>query len=105
MQPSLLFMELEMADTRDGVAQSADPSMTAPSILTEEANAIKGHNAIREGLTGKQLYQALNAQGLTGLALSGGGIRSATFSLGVVQALAAHMVSRPDDPSAKDSLL
>ena len=28
--------------------------------------------------------------GLVGLALSGGGIRSATFSLGVIQALAKH---------------
>lgn len=32
--------------------------------------------------------------GLVGLALSGGGIRSATFNLGVVQALAAHGIFR-----------
>src|SRR4051812_12903019 len=39
---------------------------------------------------------------LTALCLSGGGIRSATFCLGVLQALAAH---RPtDDQSAASSL-
>jgi hypothetical protein len=35
--------------------------------------------------------------GLTGLALSGGGVRSATFALGVVQALIAHGVFRHID--------
>ena len=35
-----------------------------------------------------QVYRNAHAAGLSGLALSGGGIRSATFNLGVVQALA-----------------
>ena len=35
-----------------------------------------------------QVYRTAHATGLSGLALSGGGIRSATFNLGVVQALA-----------------
>ena len=40
-----------------------------------------------------ELTPSLNL-GLAGLALSGGGIRSATFGLGVVQALAKHKVMR-----------
>ena len=35
--------------------------------------------------------------GLIGLALSGGGIRSATFSLGVIQALAKHNILKKVD--------
>ena len=38
-----------------------------------------------------------SARGLVGLALSGGGIRSATFCLGVIQALAKHKVLKTAD--------
>lgn len=44
------------------------------------------------------LYQALNDLDRAALCLSGGGIRSAAFSLGVIQALATH--PRPDPPHA-----
>jgi hypothetical protein len=45
-----------------------------------------------------KLYQALNDLDRAALCLSGGGIRSAAFSLGVIQALATH--PRPKSPHA-----
>ena len=45
-----------------------------------------------------RLYQALNRLDRAALCLSGGGIRSAAFSLGVIQALATH--PRPKPPLA-----
>src|SRR5262245_15720008 len=45
-----------------------------------------------------KLYQSLNRLDRAALCLSGGGIRSAAFSLGVIQALATH--PRPEPPAA-----
>jgi hypothetical protein len=53
-------------------------------------------------------YQWLNGLDRAALCLSGGGIRSASFALGVLQALAVHPRSSNDDrhvAEAKDSLL
>jgi hypothetical protein len=52
------------------------------------------------------LYQAA-PNGRTALCLSGGGIRSASFALGILQALAAHprLPSATEDERAKKSLL
>jgi len=47
----------------------------------------------------KKLYCALNAQYNTALCLSGGGIRSATFCLGVIQALAGYDVLNAPEPA------
>jgi hypothetical protein len=46
------------------------------------------------------LIRLLHGRGRTALCFSGGGIRSATFGLGVLQGMAAHSVSQktPDDP-------
>ena len=44
----------------------------------------------------KAFYRSLNKLNRTALCLSGGGIRSATFCLGVIQALAAHDVTAID---------
>ena len=52
---------------------------------------------------GSGLYRALNQLDSAALCLSGGGIRSAAFSLGVIQALASHPRSEPrgnDKPGA-----
>jgi hypothetical protein len=46
----------------------------------------------------RQLYHSLNELKRTALCFSGGGIRSATFCLGVVQALARYDVNRPPLP-------
>ncbi len=49
----------------------------------------------------KDFYCELNTIGRAALCCSGGGIRSATFCLGVIQALA--MIARPGSPSATSS--
>jgi hypothetical protein len=46
----------------------------------------------------KKLYRALNKLNRAALCCSGGGIRSATFCLGVIQALAAYDVTSPAPP-------
>jgi hypothetical protein len=57
-------------------------------VLREEAKAIDGRELPAD--TDVPLYQALNARNTAALCLSGGGIRSAAFALGVIQALAVH---------------
>jgi hypothetical protein len=59
-------------------------------VLQEEAAAIHGDKAAGiEKKSGPALYQALNDLNSAALCLSGGGIRSAAFALGVIQALAS----------------
>jgi predicted acylesterase/phospholipase RssA len=57
-------------------------------VLREEAKAIHGVDLSKA--TGAALYQSLNERNSAALCLSGGGIRSAAFALGVIQALAVH---------------
>src|SRR5712691_9034522 len=57
-------------------------------ILREEARTIHGADLSLQ--TGADLYHALNTLNSAALCLSGGGIRSAAFGLGVIQALATH---------------
>jgi patatin-like phospholipase len=61
--------------------------LTTEEVLREEAKAI--HN-LDLSETGPALYDALFKRRSAALCLSGGGIRSAAFALGVLQALAAH---------------
>src|SRR5438046_2281293 len=86
-------------------APEATRPITTQEVLREEAEAIHGVD-----LSGRQtpdLYRALNQLGQTALCLSGGGIRSAAFALGVIQALAAHPRTAKGDPigRADSSLL
>jgi hypothetical protein len=60
--------------------------LTVREVMTEEAEAIHG---LRLSET-DDLYRTLNAFDRAALCLSGGGIRSAAFALGVIQALAIH---------------
>ena len=66
------------------------------SVLREEAMAIHGGRIAEvcgedfPGKSGKAFNHCLNALDSAALCLSGGGIRSASFALGVVQALASH---------------
>ena len=48
----------------------------------------------------KAFYRGLNKLDRAALCLSGGGIRSATFSLGVIQALAKHDLTKTDQEDA-----
>ena len=87
------------------------PALSTEDVLREEAKAIFGGALTDEkggALSGKDLNKALNARGGVALCLSGGGIRSASFALGLIQALAVN--PRPDGKGAgaakpEDSLL
>jgi hypothetical protein len=68
--------------------------LSTQAVLRAEAKAIHGADAVPGAAEGKPLYRALNALGSVALCLSGGGIRSAAFGLGVIQALAVHPRSR-----------
>jgi len=64
------------------------PELKTEDVLREESKAV--HGVDLSGKTGKALNQAMNARGAAGLCLSGGGIRSGSFALGLMQALAVH---------------
>src|SRR5437016_4817127 len=68
------------------------------SVLRTEAEQIHGDHARDLGVSRKQgedLYRSLNRLNSAALCLSGGGIRSAAFCLGVIQALATHPRGAP----------
>ena len=81
--------------------------LTTHAVLGDEARAIHGSGKVPPGAEGPTLYVALNALKSAALCLSGGGIRSAAFSFGVIQALAVNPRQpdgeRPIKP--EDSLL
>ncbi|EGX99722.1 hypothetical protein AZA_21378 [Nitrospirillum viridazoti Y2] len=58
-------------------------------VLRAEAKSIHGDHVL-DGVQDEDLTLALNTLESTALCLSGGGIRSATFGLGIIQALAAR---------------
>jgi len=76
-------------------AAAAGP-LTTNDVLREEAEAI--HHADLSGVPPEELYRSLNALNSSALCLSGGGIRSAAFALGIMQALAAHPRKQNGDP-------
>ncbi len=63
-------------------------------VLSEELNHIKGRTVIKPEVAAgndlKSVFDILHNAKLKALCFSGGGIRSATFGLGIVQALAKH---------------
>ena len=67
-------------------SSAATHPVTTAEALQQEAEAI--HQVDLSGRTGADLYRSLNALNSTALCLSGGGIRSAAFGLGIIQALA-----------------
>src|ERR1044072_8074405 len=76
--------------------------------LRAEANAIHPDKPpVGDEVAGAALYTALHGRGSTALCLSGGGIRSASFALGVIEALAVHPRPAPDEqaPTEDRSLL
>ena len=95
----------------DATSQAnATGPLTTEEILAAEARAIHGDAA--GGASGKvnsELYRELNGLDSAALCLSGGGIRSAAFALGVIQALATHPrpLGAPNKPvdSENNSLL
>jgi hypothetical protein len=111
------------------------PALSTESVLAEEAAAIHGvpldsaaaapslrdhRRGIKlgvgdddaeiseeEGKRRREFYRSLNKHDSAALCLSGGGIRSAAFSLGVIEALARHQVGggaaqQPDETAGGD---
>jgi hypothetical protein len=86
------------------------PPLNSDDVLRAEANEIHRHDrsadsteppAIGATVKGKELYVALHKLNSNALCLSGGGIRSASFALGVIECLAVH--PRPETkPSQAD---
>jgi hypothetical protein len=76
-------------------SEPPDKMLSKEEVLCEEATEIHGKGPKP---TDKRLYAALGGLDSAAICLSGGGIRSAAFALGVVQALATHPRS---DPSGK----
>src|SRR5438309_11445272 len=72
------------------------PPLTTEDVLRAEADAVHGRDL--SAVPREELYRALNGLNSAALCLSGGGIRSAAFALGVIQSLAAH--PRSSDGSA-----
>src|SRR3979490_662313 len=71
------------------------PPLDSDAVLRAEASAIHpDRERIEDTVGGKELYRALHARNFSALCLSGGGIRSASFALGVIEAFAVH--PRPD---------
>ena len=109
----MAFVALRQAARRlrDTIFPSAGDPFTTEEVLKDEAKAIFGAGLPKiagddfDGLTGKALNRALNRLNSSALCLSGGGIRSAAFALGVMQALAVHPraggvgpgVTKPED--------
>ncbi len=86
---------------RDGRRATSPHSTNAreesfPEIFRTELGAIG--KDVPADLGNEELYQLALDNRLIGLAFSGGGIRSATFNLGVLQGLADCTQSGPDDP-------
>ncbi|MEA2833381.1 MAG: hypothetical protein QOG66_1583, partial [Methylobacteriaceae bacterium] len=92
-----------MSSPAANAASAQGGAIGTAAMLAEEAAAVHG----RPLPAGDNQYVALNGLNSAALCLSGGGIRSASFALGVIQALASHRFpatgSKPAE--AKDSLL
>ena len=84
--------------------------LSTARVLRHEAEAIHGKE-LPETMGAAELYRQLHGLNSSALCLSGGGIRSASFALGVIEALATHprQSSTPQgidqDELAKKSLL
>lgn len=85
----------------------AEEALDFRRVLDDETKAIHGTDLKPESMaTNVDLYCALNGLGSAALCLSGGGIRSAAFALGVIQAFAIHpRASRqPPEQDGKPSM-
>jgi len=76
-----------------------EPATTFDQVLKDELDRINDSRRLRDGACaeGKERLGEAHEDNLTGLAFSGGGIRSATFNLGILQALAQHQLLRKFD--------
>ncbi len=82
-------------DQLESAIQSGTQDPSSVSLIEQERAYINGWRDARGDNTDSPANPAAND--LIGLALSGGGIRSATFSLGIMQALAARNLFKKID--------
>ncbi len=73
---------------------------TTEQVLRCEARDIRGATIDESG---SALYRKLNGLGLSALCLSGGGIRSAAFALGVLQGLASCRLQSTNENGPTDT--
>lgn len=91
--------------SKRGPAQSIHPKKTKPGEVREGPYFItKRIDAMLENdeTTDRETMRLVESSNLIGMALSGGGIRSASFSLGVLQAL--DSLSDHDEPQVLDAI-
>jgi len=74
------------------------PAEEKPHFITARIDA----TLVEDEIPGRETTRTAPGSNLVGLALSGGGIRSASFSLGVLQAL--DSLSRHDEPRVLDAV-
>jgi hypothetical protein len=92
-----LAEELSCGDKADVQTQRALDKYRQQSGDPAEASGDGGEGDAESALR-KTVIRRMHARGRSALCFSGGGIRSATFGLGVLQGLAAHSgESRPED--------
>ncbi len=83
-----------------------DGSLRTAQVLREEAQEIHPYHRERLDQTSDaDLYRVLNELKSAALCLSGGGIRSAAFGLGIIQALATHPRLSEDATGKRKCLL
>lgn len=84
-------------DWRMGPPIPGEP-WTTEQVLRQEAQEIHGER-IPDDVGGVELNRRLNGLDSAALCISGGGIRSATFALGMIQALASNPRKPDGDPA------
>ena len=91
LQAELVEIELSRSYRLQGTAHGPKPPATSASVdlCATEGDRLARLHAARGGSRASYAPKRAADLHLVGLALSGGGIRSATFNLGVLQALAA----------------
>lgn len=77
-----------------GHSDSMPESQPIPAAARSRFNAlileIVYGDYVSDGVTMREIYRAIHRQETSAICLSGGGIRSATFNLGILQGLADH---------------
>src|SRR3954471_12907651 len=87
-----------------GAAEATEAELfDSEAALRNESNQVHPDKPrIGDAVAGEDLYRALHARNASALCLSGGGIRSASFALGVLEALAVHPRPAPNAQAASE---
>ena len=76
-----------MSEGVPGTAQGSEDPISFEQVFQEELKCIRRSRRSRGVTVASDTDAAADPNTLSGLAFSGGGIRSATFNLGILQAL------------------